>query len=322
MRAQPLHIAHPSPDDELAIEGLTRWQFSRRGLLLTAGAIVLAACGSDGSDGDDGQGDGGAGAATVPPVEIPPEGFRLVQRFPNTVLVPGTVRLPISLAAEATILAEGIPAELRASVSDVDGAVVVTGLTGVRRDAVPFPYYAFRVELAAPGVYFLDVEGGTAEGAAFQLFAPADVAVPLVGEALPPFDTPTVDDARGVEPYCTRVPQPCPFHDVTLTEALAAGTPVAYLVGTPAHCQTGTCAPALESMIELADRYAGRLTFVHAEIYRDDAATTLAPAVEAIELDYEPVLFVTDASGTIVDRLDAVWNTSELDEVLAAATGA
>ena len=72
---------------------------------------------------------------------------------------------------------------------------------------------------------------------------PAQVTVPYIGSVLPPFDTPTVDDHRGVEPYCTLTPAPCPLHDVTLTQALASGKPVAYMVGTPAHCQTGTCAP-------------------------------------------------------------------------------
>ena len=28
---------------------------------------------------------------------------------------------------------------------------------------------------------------------------------------------------------------------------------------------------------------------------------------------YEPVLFITDAAGVVVERIDAVWNTEELD---------
>jgi hypothetical protein len=291
--------------------------FSRRSLLVTAGAVVLAACGDDGGSGDAAP---GARGPTIPTPQVGPEGYRLVQRFPNTVLVPGVVRLPISLAAEATILSEGLPEVITGRVVDADSVVVVPEATAVRRDALPFPYYAFRVDIASPGVYFLDVDGATSEGAAFQLFDPAEVPIPLVGEALPGFDTPTFDDARGVDPVCTHSPEPCPFHELSLTEALAGGRPVAYLVGTPAHCQTGACAPALDSMIALAGAYADRLTMVHAEIYRDDAATTLAPAVEAVGLDFEPVLFVTDATGTIVDRLDAVWSTDELDEVLAAVT--
>ena len=41
-----------------------------------------------------------------------------------------------------------------------------------------------------------------------------------------------------------------------------------------------------------------------------------APAVDAAGLTYEPALFITDATGTVVERLDAVWNEEELLEVL------
>jgi hypothetical protein len=142
------------------------------------------------------------------------------------------------------------------------------------------------------------------------------VTVPGPGRPLPPFDTPTVDDARGVDPICTREPEPCPFHEVTLTDALAAGKPVVYIVGTPAFCQTGTCAPALESIIDVQDQFGDQFTFVHAEVYTDNTATEPAPAVDAARLTYEPALFVTDASGVVTERLDAVWNQRELVEVL------
>ena len=59
--------------------------------------------------------------------------------------------------------------------------------------------------------------------------------------------------------------------------------------------------------------------FVHAEVYIDNTATVTAPAVDAAGLTYEPALFITDAEGTVVERLDAVWNESELVEVLDAA---
>ena len=129
---------------------------------------------------------------------------------------------------------------------------------------------------------------------------------PTSGRLLPPFDTPTVDNHRGVEPYCTLTPKPCPLHDVTLTQALASGKPVAYMIGTPAHCQTGTCAPALEFLVKSHDRVGDAVVMVHADVYSDDAATTVAPAVTALGLEYEPVLYLvkdgTDRQGP--DRRD------------------
>jgi hypothetical protein len=144
------------------------------------------------------------------------------------------------------------------------------------------------------------------------------VTVPYVGSRLPPFDTPTVDNHRGVEPYCTLTPKPCPLHDVTLTQALASGKPVGYMIGTPAHCQTGTCAPALEFLVKAHARLGDKIVLVHADVYADDAATTLAPAVASLGLEYEPVLYLCKADGIVRDRLDVIWDQGELDQRLDA----
>jgi hypothetical protein len=205
-------------------------------------------------------------------------------------------------------------------VVDVDGNPLGNRITAVRRDTTPAPYYDFHPALDTAGFYALVVDGGPPDGASFQVAEPAAVPVPIPGRPLPPFDTPTVDDGRGVDPICTREPEPCPFHEVTLTEALAAGKPVAYYVGTPAFCSTGSCAPALESLIEVQDQFGDAFTFVHAEVYTDLQATETAPAVAAVGMYYEPALFVTDAEGVVVQRLDAVWDTSELVEVLNAVS--
>ncbi len=275
---------------------------------------MLAACGSDDGSGS-GSGSEGTGGGEGTPA-LAAGSFTLVQRFPQNVQEPGSLRLPMSLGTDTGGLVQDGPASLGAQVTDVDGNAIGDRLTAARRDVEPGPYYDFRAEVAAPGVYYLVVDGGPEQGAAFQVMEAGTVAVPGPGRPLPPFDTPTVDDARGVELVCTRSPEPCPFHELTLTEALASGKGVVYLVGTPAFCSTGTCAPALESIIDLRDSYADRYEFVHAEVYTDDTATTPAPAVGAVSLTYEPALFIADASGTVVERLDAVWDETELAEVL------
>jgi hypothetical protein len=300
-------------------------RLSRRGFLIGAAATgVLAACGSDST----------ADPALGSPDDIadptdPPAGdaaaastYTIVQRFPQNVQEPGPLRLPMSLGTDQGRLVQDGPDILGAQVTDVDGAPLGERLSAARRDVEPGPYYDFRAEIDTPGVYYLVVDGGPVQGAAFQVMEPGTVTVPGPGQPLPPFDTPTIDDPRGVDPVCTRTPEPCPFHDVTLAEALESGAEsgkgVVYLVGTPAFCQTGTCAPALESIIDLQAEYADRYTFVHAEVYTDNTATTPAPAVDAAGLTYEPALFITDAAGTVVERLDAVWNGAELAEVLDA----
>jgi hypothetical protein len=52
-------------------------------------------------------------------------------------------------------------------------------------------------------------------------------------------------------------------------------------------------------------------------VYSDADATTIAPAVQAARMTYEPALFVINAAGVIVERLDAVFDRVELDAVLS-----
>lgn len=286
----------------------------------------LAAC----SGGDDDETDGGAdGGGTASPGQLGvdgtlPEEFAVVQRWFPVWLVPGPVRLPVSLADTDGILAAG-PAELQGRILDATtGDVVVESITGVRRQIIAgsAPYWTFEAEIPAPGLYALQVEGADVDGASLQVLEADLVTVPKPGEPLEPFDTPTVDDDRGVDPICTLQPEPCPFHDITLTEALTKDKPVAILIGTPAFCQTGTCSPALEALVSLRDEYRDRITMLHAEIYTDDTATTTTPVVQFYGMDFEPSLFITDATGTVVGRLDAIFNADEIRAAFDAMLGA
>ena len=302
--------------DQLAASAAPSTPWTRRGFI--AGALatgVLAACG--GSDNASSNTTSTADAAgTSDAAGITTGDYTIVQRFPQAVQVPGPLRLPVSLSTgDATLLQDG-PETLGAQVYDSQGTALGDRLEAIRRDAIPAPYYDFRTTIDTPGYFTLQVEGGTADGATFDVADPSTVEVPVAGQPLPPLDTPTVADPAGVDPICTREPAACPFHDITLTEALATGKHVVYYIGTPAFCTTGVCAPGLESLIEVHGDFADTHVFVHAEVYTDDTGTVLTPAVETLNLFYEPVLFVTDTAGVVQERVDAVWSTDELVEVL------
>ena len=308
---------------------------SRRGFISSSATVlgagisfgILTSCGEGSTSNQDSQSDF-------------PDDLQLVQRFPQ-VLVPGNLRLPISLALSSGIIDSNsdfkFPQTLSAKVVDLSSDKVVIAnvsapLHGIvsahshsdgsvhSHDAESsLPYYPFRANILAPGNYALVVSGGPIEGAAFSVLERDQVAVPGANDLLPGFDTPTFDNNREVKPICTRIPDPCPFHAMTLTEALKLGVPVAYLVGTPAHCQTGTCSPALDGLIEVGSRIGDRAVFIHAEIYSDEAATVIAPAVKALNLTFEPALFIVDANGKIVERLDAVFDAKEISDALTRA---
>jgi hypothetical protein len=199
--------------------------------------------------------------------------------------------------------------------------VKITDVVAKRRDqGVSVPYWEVRATLPKAVIYTLRFIGDDGRGAAFEVFDPADVASPLTGKPMPPFDTPTADNHRGVEPYCSLTPTPCPLHAVTLTDALKSGKPVAYMVGTPAHCQTGTCAPGLVALVDEHTRLKDQVVMVHADVYADNAGTIVAPAVDALHVQYEPIIYLCDATGVVVDRLDGVWDTTELRERLDLLT--
>ena len=286
-------------------------KWTRRGLFAATGsALVLAACSKDSTKSSDTSGPTGDAAGGV----AAPDSFVVVQRFPNHPLfTPGDVRLPVSLADTAANLGDG-PATLTGWIEDFDGKRIVDITAPRRAVGIVVPYWEVRANLPEAVVYTMRFEGDDGYGATFELHDASDVASPRTGTKLPPFDTPTVDNHRGVEPYCTLTPTPCPLHAVTLTEALASGTPVAYMVGTPAHCTTGTCAPGLEFLVTEHERVGAAITMVHADVYADDAATTVAPAVIALNVEYEPIIYLCTADGAIVDRLDGIWDASELTE--------
>ena len=264
------------------------------------------------------------GSTVSPTSKALPDGVQLVQRFPQ-ILVPGEVRLPISLAQQSGIITTDsdfkFPQTLTAKIVDLATDEVINEDISVDLHGVEIatPYYPFRTNIDKPGNYLLIVDGGPQDGAAFSVLERDQVLLPKVGDMLPRFDTPTFDDARDVDPICTRLPKPCPFHELTLTEALQLKKPVAYLVGTPAHCSTGTCTPALNQLIGVARSLGDRAAFVHAEVYTDDTATVVAPAVKAFAMTFEPALFIVDVNSKIIERLDAVFDTKEITEALARA---
>lgn len=289
----------------------TSVHFGRRTFIVgTAAAGLLAACGGDSDEGSGGD---------VPSSPITTGEYSVIQRYPSNapVFVPGEVRLPFSLNKDAEFVIDG-PETLGAQVVDIDGEFIGDPISAVRRDVTPAPYYAFTPRIDAPGIYGIIIEGGPPTGANFQVFEADEVSIPVPGETLPELETPTVEEPAGIDPICTREPN-CDFHSLTLAEALATGRPVAYFVGTPAFCATGSCTPALEALIEVQPEF-DDVVFVHSEVYTDLTATDLTPAVQELSLLFEPTVFLVGADGVIVDRIDGLWDTTELRERVKALT--
>lgn len=189
-------------------------------------------------------------------------------------------------------------------------------------------YFAVRTTLPKPGIYDLVIEvEGSKISLPVQAFDAAQVSVLLPGEAMPAIATPTFEDARGVDPVCTRFPDPCPFHKTSLDQILQMAKPTAVLVSTPALCATAYCGPVLEALTVVAQSFPG-VEMVHIEVYANAAASDfdlanepdLAPAVIALGLEFEPSLFLVGSDGIIVERIDNVYDELELLSALASLT--
>lgn len=165
--------------------------------------------------------------------------------------------------------------------------------------------YVFRHAFSQPGVWTVDARtGGQQAQAAFQL-TPADTA-PRIGQEAISIGSPTVLDALGVDPICTRTPA-CSMHQLSLDAALEQDKPLVLNFGTPRFCTSRTCGPVVD-IIEEAKREVGEAaSFIHVEVWRDDAAAVgkpdgYAPTFRAWKLPTEPYTFFIGADGLIRDR--------------------
>jgi hypothetical protein len=234
-------------------------------------------------------------------------------------------RMPWGIADGEGIPLGELPDRAETTITDDQGRQIGDVIVVHRHgDGTPFPYYPVRVTMAAPGTYGVAIAyGGSALTGQVVFAAPEAIMLVQPGERAIPVVTPTPADHRGVEPICTRDPA-CPFHDITLSDALSNGRPTALLISSPAYCQTNVCGPVLELLMEEG---AGRpMNFVHAEVYANAAATgdvmkaELSETTTAYKLTFEPSLLVVDAKGIVADRLDFVYDRAELQVALDRLT--
>jgi hypothetical protein len=186
-------------------------------------------------------------------------------------------------------------------------------------DDVGLPIYRTEIDVAAPGrIEVIAVRGDDFGSSVANAVAPADSAVPVPGSQAISVATPTTEEELALEELCTRRPEDCSMHAVSLEEALEAGRPVVLMFATPAYCQTAVCGPAVDTMQQVADsRDWGDVAFIHAEIY-SDAGITVAEHVTEWGLPSEPWLFTIDRDGAIAARLDGPMIADELMAVTEA----
>ncbi len=286
---------------------LNRRQFLAGGTAL-AGAAMLGACGKNGS-------------SALSTTTTAATSYSLAQFFGGPLFVAGRpFRAPFGAAdIDGLLPIDRTPAQLEVQLVGPDGTELGAPITVQRHaDGLPRGYFPLFATVEQAGIYSAQtmIHDVPAE-MQFQVSDAGDVTVIQAGQPLPRLETPTISDARGVTPICTRDPV-CPLHELTVAQAIEENRPVALLVASPAFCKIEICGPVLDVLLEVRAEHP-TVQFIHAEVYADPATdlTTYAPVIEPLGLHFEPCLVLADTAGNVVDRLDTIYDRSELRDSLS-----
>jgi len=197
------------------------------------------------------------------------------------------------------------------------GPTVTKGLNGLQ------------VNFDQPGVWTLVVETTSApRQLATTLVQVKDrtrATTKLPGDKAIPSDTPTVDNARGVSPICTRKPA-CDMHQITLRQAIASGKPTAFVIATPAYCQSRNCGPSVDELLGVEAELRGKANFVHSEVFLNDQSQTIeqqipTPTFAQWGVQSEPWLFIIDRNGVVASRFEGGFTAGQIRTALTPLVG-
>ncbi len=182
--------------------------------------------------------------------------------------------------------------------------------------------YIARLDIDRPGNWNV-LAVGTPRNASEEVWGGAaypaveGVAGPGVGTQAISVPTPTTEDHRGVEPYCTRTP-PCSMHRMSLDVALANGRPTVFNIGTPRFCNSKVCGPVVDVIQTVSTGFADRVNFIHAEVYTNDTdapaegVNGFTPTMKAWSQQQEPVTFWIRQDGSITERIVGPTDVAEV----------
>ena len=148
-------------------------------------------------------------------------------------------------------------------------------------------------------------------------------ATPVIGTAAPRSVSKTLADVDSLEQITTDFEPDADLYGMTIVDALDTGMPLLVVFSTPAYCQTATCGPQLGVIKDLKAEYAGRMNFIHIEVYDnpheiegDLSRAVISPTAEEWGLPSEPWTFVVDGDGVIRAKFEAFTTQEELEDAV------
>jgi hypothetical protein len=182
--------------------------------------------------------------------------------------------------------------------------------------------YSTDIPLPRPGIFYLLAlthSGGKLVGSTGEVVVASGTPIPAVGQRPPAIATDTLASVHGnVSLLTTRAP-PENMHSVSFDQVLGK-QPVALLFSTPQLCTSRVCGPVTDIMVQLQHEFAGRIAFIHQEVYVDNMPSRgLRPQLRAFHLQSEPWLFTINGRGVIAARLEGAFGIGEARQALEAA---
>jgi hypothetical protein len=164
--------------------------------------------------------------------------------------------------------------------------------------------------------------GGLVATSPLQVTVSDRSSVPGPGDRAIRVHTPTRQSVGGrIKEIETRIP-PDTMHEVDLADALDERRPVLLLFSTPALCASRVCGPVTDVAEEVKSQFAGRVDFIHMEIYNEnDPRKGLRPQVRAWHLRQEPFAFAINRRGRVVERLQGAFSARELRAAVRKTLG-
>ena len=273
--------------------------------------------------------------------DIAPKGEGLVLAPSTSVMETGTNRYGFAIFDTARKQISGAPVAIY--VSRKDG----TGLKGpypARSESIEVKpqfqsltssqdpdsaksVYVARVPVERKGSYLaaavVRLDGRNVVTSPFEFKAGASGGPPVPGDQAPKVHTPTLSDVAG---DAARISTREPAAKALLQEDffdVYGKRPVALLFATPALCQSRVCGPVVDALAQAqAEDGSGRTAYITNEIYEEnrvDRGLRSQPA--AFRLPTEPWLFVIDANGRVVERIEGAFSVAEVRRAVARAGG-
>ena len=189
--------------------------------------------------------------------------------------------------------------------------------------------YVTSVDFDAPGRWGVDISvtmgGRQIELIPLQLDIMEESPEPAVGDPAPPSRQPTLADVTDIAEIDSSIPFRPNMHDITVADALATGRPLVVAFATPAFCESRTCGPVMETVMDpLYEEYKDAAVFIHIEPYqlkelREGSGQIPVAATAEWGIHTEPWVFVVGRDGRVAAKFEGIVAPDEVETALGAA---